>query len=183
MKRVGSVIEHNGRHRTVYLCRCDCGVELERKRHYLQDKRMQTKSCGCVNSENRTKLGLAKRIHHPRTATAKQLYKHIYADGDISLEKFMELSQHNCFYCNAEPASKWNKFIHRKEYKVSDYAKREGEFVYNGLDRIDSGLPHNLDNVVPCCIQCNRAKSNKSVDEFRDWARKLYMHWAKEKSQ
>lgn len=178
-----SVMENNGRRRTTYVCRCDCGTVLNRQRHYLQNKRTANKSCGCVNSENRSKLGLAKRKYHPRTATADQLYRRTYSDGDITLEQFMSLSQNNCFYCNAKPGSRYNKYIHRFKAKNSDYAKQEGEFIYNGLDRIDSNLPHNINNVVPCCIQCNWSKSNKSVDEFRSWIIRVYEYWAKEKGR
>ena len=40
------------------------------------------------------------------------------------------------------------------------------EWKYNGLDRVDSLLPHNKDNVVPCCARCNRMKSDMSFDDF-----------------
>ena len=37
-----------------------------------------------------------------------------------------------------------------------------------GCDRIDNSLPHNKDNVVPCCNTCNRMRSDDfSVSEFK----------------
>jgi hypothetical protein len=44
-----------------------------------------------------------------------------------------------------------------------------GWFIYNGLDRIDSSLRHNKDNVVPCCSVCNTAKLDLTVEEFYNW--------------
>lgn len=36
----------------------------------------------------------------------------------------------------------------------------------NGLDRVDNDLGYILENVVSCCIQCNRMKMDYTVDEF-----------------
>ena len=35
-----------------------------------------------------------------------------------------------------------------------------------GCDRIDNSKPHTEDNVIPCCMNCNRKKNTKSYDEF-----------------
>lgn len=36
----------------------------------------------------------------------------------------------------------------------------------NGLDRVDNTRGYEPDNVVPCCIICNRMKSSASMSEF-----------------
>jgi hypothetical protein len=41
-----------------------------------------------------------------------------------------------------------------------------GQWTYNGLDRIDNAKPYTMENVVPCCATCNRAKLNLTVEEF-----------------
>lgn len=46
--------------------------------------------------------------------------------------------------------------------------------IYNGLDRVDSKLPHNINNVVPCCIHCNKAKLDRTQDEFYAWVEKVH---------
>jgi len=59
---------------------------------------------------------------------------------------------------------------------VYSYARRgikNSEFWYNGLDRVDSSKHYTLDNVVPCCTVCNRAKSNLTVADFYDWIAQL----------
>lgn len=37
-----------------------------------------------------------------------------------------------------------------------------------GLDRIDNSLAHTVDNCVPCCVDCNRCKSDRfTLDEMK----------------
>jgi 5-methylcytosine-specific restriction endonuclease McrA len=50
----------------------------------------------------------------------------------------------------------------------------DGLFIYSGLDRIDNNLPHTEENVVPCCKQCNKAKSYRSQEEFFEWVENVY---------
>ena len=80
---------------------------------------------------------------------------------NIPYEKFLELSQQDCHY-DASPPSNICKSKHNKE-----------DFIYNGLDRIDSSKGYTLDNVVPCCAKCNRAKLDMSPEEFLDWRRRI----------
>ena len=179
LSAVDPVIDKHGKARTAYLCQCSCGTILTITRHALQNKN-GIKSCGCLNNENRSKLGLSKRKSPPHISTAKQIFLNRYSDGDLTLDDFLKISQQNCYYCDCLPSAQYNRFAHRKGYKVSDYAVKEGTFKYNGLDRIDSALPHNLENVVPCCVICNRAKSNTSQFDFKEWIGKVFRHWAKE---
>ena len=76
----------------------------------------------------------------------------------------MKLTQHNCTYCGALPNNCFNRG------SVADGASQfqltEGNFTYNGLDRLDSSRGHSLDNVVPCCHTCNLMKTNMGVEAF-----------------
>jgi hypothetical protein len=74
---------------------------------------------------------------------------------NITKEEFTAISQKNCFYCGLPP----NKVFKAKKVYF-------GEFVYNGLDRLDNNIGYNLNNIVPCCFRCNRMKSNLSIEEF-----------------
>ena len=47
---------------------------------------------------------------------------------------------------------------------------------YNGLDRIDSSKGYELGNVVPCCMRCNSAKNNMTVEEFKEHIKRIYNH-------
>lgn len=173
----GYIIDYDGKQRTAYLCRCDCKKEVIVQRHALQNKN-GVKSCGCLLYEQRSELGLSKRKYEPRIATARIIFESRYNDGDLIFDDFIVLSQQNCHYCDTNPIATYNKFAHREGVKTSQYAIDNGNFTYNGLDRIDSSLPHNKDNVVSCCIMCNAAKSNHNQEEWGKWICKVYNNWA-----
>ncbi len=90
---------------------------------------------------------------------------------ELPLDKFINLSQSNCFYCNSAPKSVRNAYKYAK--RVSEFAKLNGDFIYNGLDRVNNFLTHSENNVVPCCKICNFAKSNRTTEEFFIWINKL----------
>ncbi len=81
----------------------------------------------------------------------------------IETHEFIRLISLNCFYCNSPPIS-----------KVKSVRKYALDFVYNGLDRINSNLGYIPDNVVTCCFVCNRAKSALTLEQFRDWVIRIY---------
>jgi hypothetical protein len=160
------------------LCLCDCGKEKIAVLNKLRTG--NTNSCGCLRLENANKQ-LANASEHnpkikgksdPRTATAKIVFRR-YSDGDLSFDNFLTISQQHCFYCGAEPSNKTNYYI-TKNSKYSKERQVLGYFIYNGLDRVDSKLPHNLDNVVPCCIYCNKAKLDRNQKDFFAWIAKVY---------
>lgn len=116
-------------------------------------------SCGChIVGGKKGKL-----YSDPRMSSAKKIYREVYKDGDLQFEDFLTLSQQNCFYCDASPQNSFNV-----------YFKENGTFIYNGLDRIDNTLPHNLNNIVPCCIDCNKAKMKRTTQEFFDWINRVF---------
>jgi hypothetical protein len=73
----------------------------------------------------------------------------------------------NCFYCNSLPNNVFNRA--KTDKKASIKAKNEGNYIYNGIDRIDNSKGHTIDNIVPCCKYCNFAKSNLNIKEFYEW--------------
>jgi hypothetical protein len=166
--------------RRAWKCRCRCDTIKVVKQENLRDG--STKSCGCWNDEQRSNrasnmYSVNIKYSTPREATAVRIWQKRYNDGDISFEQFLELSQIDCFYCDSAPNNKQN--VAKSDPKSSQYARDNGDFIYNGLDRINSDLPHNLDNVVPCDSMCNWAKSDHTQEEFGQWICKVYHNWAK----
>lgn len=49
-----------------------------------------------------------------------------------------------------------------------------GQFLFNGIDRIDSLKGYILENVVTCCYQCNYAKSDLDIEEFKNLVIMIY---------
>jgi hypothetical protein len=132
-----------------WLCLCDCGNEkLVGSGHLVSN---HTKSCGClVFSED------------PRLTSAKSTFRNRYSDGNLTEDEFIELSQMFCDYCRDAPANKYNTFANSS----IEASRLNGEFIYNGLDRIDNNRKHDRDNVAPCCKHCNYAKRDRTREDF-----------------
>lgn len=161
-----------------WLCLCDCGNYINVRTRDLNTN--NTKSCGCLkrevlsSTEQKDKLISYSTKYHPRISSARRVwrdytnrFKNIIC---ITFEIFLEKSQMNCYYCGIFPQNKINTFIYQKSIQ---YNIDNGDFIYSGLDRINSDRYYTEDNIVPCCIACNRAKSDYSMDEFLLWVDKL----------
>lgn len=72
----------------------------------------------------------------------------------------------NCFYCGSPPSS----VMHKKG--------SFGEFVYNGLDRVDSRSGYVEGNVVSACVVCNWMKSTMPLGKFIEHVRRIASKWA-----
>lgn len=103
-------------------------------------------------------------------SSVKKAFKR-YNDGDLTLEEFECLTQYNCHYCNRSPSNYANYILDDKRKDLTHV--NEAEFKYNGLDRIDSSLPHNKNNILPACYPCNWAKSNYTIEQFHEWIRRI----------
>ena len=42
----------------------------------------------------------------------------------------------------------------------------ESDWKKLGCDRIDNSLPHTIENVVPCCLDCNNKRQKKPFEQF-----------------
>jgi hypothetical protein len=82
-------------------------------------------------------------------------YRGLGAIG-ISFEEWKDLVCLPCFYCG-------------------------GSLPYSGggLDRINSNIGYVKGNIRPCCTDCNKAKNSMTESEFKEWALRLYNHWAR----
>lgn len=133
------------------------------------------RSCGCLQREAVAKTNQSKRKYEPVVGSAMYVWRDGgYNDGDCDFESFMKLSQLPCFYCGRKPFRSVNRGDNRAK---SDRQKQEGNFIYNGLDRVDNSKGHMMSNVVPCCSDCNYAKRNMTVDQFRELITMIYNHW------
>lgn len=145
---------------------CDCGNQVIKTASEVS--RGVIKSCGCLlglrSNMKRTEKGeFIPGIREPLTM---EVWKDRYQDG-CPYETFLLLSQEPCHYCGKELSN-----IRKSRY--SDEA-----FSYNGLDRLDPSGDHSLDNVVPCCWQCNQAKMSRTYQEFLDWIRSTHHYLLK----
>lgn len=89
---------------------------------------------------------------------------------ELSENEFKYLTQQNCHYCNIPPSQ-----------KVKTNSKDTwGEYLYNGIDRIDNTQGYNLKNCVSCCGTCNQMKMAFSYDQFIDKIKCIYNKLVKE---
>jgi hypothetical protein len=157
MKQLGS------KRRTVWRLRCDCGNTTQAQPADVSSRRVS--SCGCMR----------RRKHEPLMSSARCVWK-LYKELDF--ETFYTLSQCNCHYCGSPPTRSFN--IASSEKNAGAYQSErqlaEGNFVYNGLDRIDSNKEHTVDNVVTCCYPCNRMKSDMSQALFLEHITRIHDH-------
>lgn len=134
---------------------CDCGNIVNVIGPSL--KSGECKSCGCSRKHIEGEVAL-NRIWNNYKQSAK------YGDYEFSLtkEEFLELITSNCKYCGIEP---------RQISKSNN-----GNFVYNGIDRIDSSKGYTKENCVTACKDCNYAKQRHSVEEFYQWIDRINKH-------
>lgn len=167
--------------KALWKCICDCGKEV-----VVQGKRLRTghtNSCGCYKSdicrEKTKKMSLNNR-QIPGEANWNIFYKECEYKAikrglsfNLSLNKFKEVSKQNCAYCNCEPSSK-NRLKNAKTYSKNWI---EQSWIYkNGLDRINSNLGYEENNIVACCEFCNRMKTDFTLDFFLKKIEEIYKH-------
>jgi hypothetical protein len=155
------------RGRAAWLCRCDCGVEIRVGGESLRSG--NTTSCGCYQRErNRLANSLPFGISGMRRAVdvMRRNANTRGIDWLLADDVVQHLIKQDCFYCGAQPSN-------------TSYG-RNGSYRYNGLDRLDSNGCYRVDNVVPCCGACNKAKMTMSVPEFAAWIRRAFEHFAKQ---
>ncbi len=145
--------------RTMWLCKCACGKETVVRGRYLRTG--TTKSCGCLRRDQmRITFGIAS-LRQSMNAY-KNNAKRKGRKWDITEEQFVEITKKDCYYCGAKPGNITKNF------------HANGNYTYNGLDRIDSTKGYIIGNIVPCCKTCNIAKHDLTLQEYKDWIKRVY---------
>jgi len=141
-----------------YLCRCECGKEKTLAGPSLT-KDQRVRSCGCLLKEWKKTYESRSRLFKKDTAFRRVIeqYKRGAKDRDLCWEltdeQFRTLTLSPCHYTGLLPST------------VKEVASGE-QYIYNGIDRIDSGLGYTLDNCVPCCRDVNFMKKNMTYERF-----------------
>lgn len=143
--------------RTLWEFLCDCGKT--KILHSGDVKNGGTVSCGC---KRKKEFGLSTRkkfLYQLKTNAYSRNLKY-----ELSDDYAIALSQENCFYCGINPKQKIKS------------ESENGDYIYNGIDRIDSSIGYTIENCVPCCGRCNEAKMAESQSGFFEWIKKVYNH-------
>lgn len=136
----------------------------------------QCLKCGCKHGhdlqkgQTRTKRTPQESAYHYLFLQLRKEAKKRGFEWALTESDTHELVSQNCTYCNTEPSLICNPLRHMNlsQSRVDGSTIKRG-----GIDRVDSRLGYVPGNVVPCCVKCNSAKMDRSVDDFIAWARKL----------
>ncbi len=154
--------------RIQYLCKCDC--ENPKPKKVNRDKLIgnHTRSCGCLNIRTCKKMGGNNKISSGE-ACFNSLYINYKTSAkqrnlSFNLEKndFRKLTKSNCYYCGVEPK------------QIKKAKNTNGDYLYNGIDRINNNVGYIIENCVSCCGRCNEAKMTQTQENFINWIEKAY---------
>lgn len=80
----------------------------------------------------------------------------------LTKEEFRNLTSSHCHYCKIEPSS-----------SVTDHDRLYGDYMHNGIDRLDNAKGYELSNTITCCGICNRAKMTTGYYKFLEWIERI----------
>jgi hypothetical protein len=152
----------------IWLCECDCGNFTKADTNSL--KREHTKSCGCLVVELNRERAKNNRKEYGESSfnSLFNRYKtHAEKRGiafNLEKEEFRKMTQCDCFYCGEKP----NQIVQNRN--------NFGQYIYNGIDRLNSKEGYTKENCVPCCGRCNEGKNDISQQDFYDWIDRVYHH-------
>ena len=162
--------------RVLWNALCDCGKTTVVIPFNVVGAKRPIMSCGCYSASIRRRNGEKCRRYEPRISSARCVWQW-YKDKDCDFETFLKVSQLACHYCGRFPFTTFNRAnVDKKNYRPSQNQKENGDFIYNGLDRIDSTKSHTPDNIVSCCWTCNRMKGDMPYDEFIEHIKRMGTH-------
>lgn len=156
---VFSYTENRKKKTFIYKCECLlCGNVFNRGTTMVHAENL---TCDCqVFRKEPAAINLIKK-EYKRGAKLRNL------EYSLSNDLFERLIKDNCTYCGISPKT------------LSRYLP---DFLYNGIDRIDSNLGYTKENVVSCCIDCNKAKWEMSQDEFKNYIERVYKFLCQKKN-
>ncbi len=154
-----------------WLLQCDCGNTA--KADYWTLKSGHTRSCGCQWKELMRKRCRERRSKRPKgQAGFEALYKRYKKRAKernlnflLTQKQFRNLTQQNCWYCGILP----------QQYICAGVdSETHGDYIYNGIDRLDNNIGYTLKNCVSCCGHCNYAKADMTTAKFLIWVKCVY---------
>lgn len=161
-------------------CLCEgCGKQTTMTSHIVK----KSKSCGCLRHCSSTWDRKKDRIYQQTLpsgeAAARSLYyqykrraKSRNLEFSLTLDEFKTLCTSDCEYCGCEPTRKYNGGRSQSSTKPM----YNGDFVSNGIDRVEPLIGYVINNCVPCCAECNFAKGSRSADQFIKHAARIAAH-------
>lgn len=156
------------RKRRTLLCQCECGNIIEVNKYKVTSG--YTRSCGCLFQETIDKWAESRKTP-TNTSCINEIYG-VYKKGaeirgyefNVSKEHFVDVITQPCIYCGRQYTSERRR--KRKNETIS--------FKYTGIDRYDNTKGYVEGNLVPCCKECNRMKTDHSVSHFLELLERVF---------
>lgn len=126
-------------------------------------------SCGCSLAVRKPKVPFSERRINRLFTSFRTRARRRNLVSNLSKALFTELVDSDCYYCGNEPANKEND--------------RGKVYIYQGIDRVDNSKGYEVDNVVPCCIVCNKMKKAMGQEEFLLHIHKIAARFSTESPQ
>ncbi len=141
-----------------WMCRCECGLEKLVLGFLLRNG--GSRSCrGCSGKSRR--LASGEGVKRALLRGYKQAAKYRGLSWNLSEEDFDRLTKSDCHYCGSEPRT------------VAQRKRNYGNYVFNGIDRVNNSCGYGLENCVSCCRTCNHAKDVMSQADFLAWVSRV----------
>lgn len=150
-------------HKSYWLCQCDCGTKCIKRSDSLSSG---TKSCGCL-LRSKLFLGYSKAAFNSLYGSYKRNARNKNLSFDLKEDEFKQLTTNNCYYCKAKPSQ-----VYKSRHATGDY-------IFNGIDRVDNLKGYTLDNCVTCCGICNKMKGSMPLNNFLKQCIQVADTWSK----
>ena len=149
---------------TYWMCICDCGREVVVSSCSLRNAGVkQCRSCGRKYTP-KGQAGFTKVYKDYKGSAKKRGLSWNLSKADVK-----KITSSNCHYCGKEPSS----------IRKTNAPDGHGDYIYNGIDRVDNEVGYEKHNCVPCCSTCNVMKNDMSVDVFIDHIKSIHNFYIK----
>lgn len=165
-----------------FQCLCDCGNICTFNTHQFSQHKVA--SCGChvkflLRNNSRKDVGHSSYNYLWNRLKANAKIRNYSVD--INFTDFKFITSQNCYFCGEKPRLfnyyfNKDKSPRRGQESISEETKNISWIKVNGIDRIDNMLGYSINNCVPCCSQCNQAKMDNSLTDFKSWLNRIYVH-------
>jgi hypothetical protein len=159
-----------------YLCLCDCGKEHVALNTDLERKDGKgTLTCGCSNEEKLKYMRSCRKGGQLDSGVRQILLSYnlkwkkdpVKFSWELSFEEAKALLFMGCYYCKRVGSCLYDRSLRKNKGKLEPSGR--AVFRYNGIDRKDNSKGYTLENSVTCCLNCNYAKGQLSLEEFDQW--------------
>lgn len=152
------------KHYDFWIFDCACGTRKTINKSSVV--KGQTKSCGCLHKINIFKLKHGEGSFNTLMYVYKNNANKRNIVFNLSKDEFKKLTSGRCDYCGEAPEKEFKRPPSNNPFN--------GNYIYNGIDRVDNDMGYFVDNCVSCCETCNRAKLEMNRDDFVKWIIKVY---------